>query len=156
MQMEVKTLDEKLCDILSDKSKGKYQVIFLNNDNIDWKNYDIANYTIGIARQSNSQIGQSLGSILERREYNISFALVSEYALRKCTKDDIEHSLSLLNGMQFKVDDRIVICNYNGCMTSNRTLVNGIDYEVIDFNFSFTLTDNLSSANNTIITIDDS
>lgn len=122
---------EYLADIFQDKLGDNFNLVYNNDESIEWENILIDNMISGVMHVNSGGYDKVNGYAVSTQQVGIQFMIPTTPEIFSVAIQQIEDTFKALHNQNYEFNNEIIKVLFNYMSDANRVLVNGIDYATI-------------------------
>lgn len=146
---------EFLTDIFNQELGLNYNIVYHNDESIEWKNILIDNMIHGVLHTTNGTFQKINGLNFSNQQLTINLMIPTQLDIFSEAIMNIEQVFKALHNQVFEYDNEQIQLIFNYISDSTKTLINGVDYANLYVNLSIFTFENAVMGNSAIVSIDD-
>lgn len=145
---------EYLANIFQEKLGEKFNLVFNNDESIEWENIIIEDMINGVMHVTGGGYDQINGYSVATQQLSIQFMIPTKLEIFSSAIQQIEDTFKGLHNHTFEFNGEIINVLFNYTSDANKVLVNGTDYASIYIYLNLFCVHNALMSNDTEIIID--
>ena len=145
---------EYLANIFQEKLGETFNLVFNNDESIDWENIIIEDMTNGVMHVTGGGYDQINGYSVATQQLSIQFMIPTKLEIFSSAIQQIEDTFKGLHNHTFEFNGEIINVLFNYMSDANKVLVNGTDYASIYIYLNLFNVKNALMSNETSVMID--
>lgn len=146
---------EYLANIFQEKLGETFNLVFNNDESIEWENIIIEDMTNGVMHVTGGGYDQVDGYSVSTQQLSIQFMIPTKVEIFSSAIQQIEDIFKGLHNHTFEFNGEIINVLFNYTSDANKVLVNGTDYASIYIYLNLFCVQNALMSNSTEIIIND-
>jgi hypothetical protein len=122
---------EYLADIFQEKLGDNFNLVYNNDESIEWENILIDNMINGVMHVNSGGYDKVNGYAVSTQQVGIQFMIPTNPEIFSIAIQQIEDTFKALHNQTYEFNNEIIKVLFNYISDANRVLVNGIDYATI-------------------------
>lgn len=122
---------EYLADIFQDKLGETFNLVFNNDESIEWENILLDNMINGVMHVNSGGYDKVNGYAVSTQQVSLQFMIPTNPEIFSVAIQQIEDTFKALHNQLFEFNNEMIKVLFNYMSDANRVLVNGIDYATI-------------------------
>lgn len=146
---------EYLADIFQEKLGETFNLVYNNDETIEWENILIDNMISGVMHVNSGGYDKVNGYAVSTQQVGIQFMIPTNPEIFSVAIQQIEDTFKALHNQTYEFNNEMIKVLFNYMSDANRVLVNGIDYATIYIYLNLFSVESALMSNETTVKIDD-